>query len=181
MQKCQKKYNNYYTYVTNKEKYINQRTKIEIICPKHGKFVKSVQKHLSGQGCPQCKMEHNIENHIWPGGYTERLFESNPHLKNKDAYLYYLNINNGQYYKVGITVLSILRRINSLKSLGKKFGYGLNIVPVATLKTSLYDAYILEQKILLKYNKYRTYQKWSTELFNVDIFNKIQSNFDTIF
>ena len=34
----------------NKKIYVNKRTKIKIICPEHGEFIKSVQKHQSGQG-----------------------------------------------------------------------------------------------------------------------------------
>lgn len=34
--------------------YINNKTKLKIICPKHGEFMQSPLKHLSGQGCPIC-------------------------------------------------------------------------------------------------------------------------------
>ncbi|MFM2394323.1 MAG: hypothetical protein RLZZ546_2305 [Bacteroidota bacterium] len=33
----------------------NIEDKIEIICKKHGSFLQGVQKHLKGQGCPDCK------------------------------------------------------------------------------------------------------------------------------
>ncbi len=42
------------TYTYNKMKYINTREKIEITCSKHASFWQSPQKHLSGQGCPDC-------------------------------------------------------------------------------------------------------------------------------
>ena len=35
-------------------KYVNNFTKIEIICSKHGKFQQNPANHLSGQGCPNC-------------------------------------------------------------------------------------------------------------------------------
>jgi len=35
--------------------YIDDKTKIDIICPKHGLFKQTAGKHLSGQGCPICK------------------------------------------------------------------------------------------------------------------------------
>lgn len=42
------------------KQYINNQTKIDIICKKHGIFKKSPIKHLSGQGCPICsKIEAN--------------------------------------------------------------------------------------------------------------------------
>ena len=36
--------------------------KITIVCPKHGEFVKTVNNHLHGQGCPKCKIEERIKN-----------------------------------------------------------------------------------------------------------------------
>ena len=35
-------------------KYINAKTKIDIICSIHGIFKKTPNKHLNGQGCPKC-------------------------------------------------------------------------------------------------------------------------------
>lgn len=35
-------------------------SKIEIICPKHGKFIQSVNVHLSGYGCPKCAKENSL-------------------------------------------------------------------------------------------------------------------------
>lgn len=38
--------------------YINERTPIKIICPKHGPFYQRMDHHLSGKyGCPNCKQE----------------------------------------------------------------------------------------------------------------------------
>jgi len=34
--------------------YVNARTKGVIICPQHGEFLKTPDKHLNGQGCPKC-------------------------------------------------------------------------------------------------------------------------------
>ena len=34
--------------------YVNNKTKVEIICPKHGAFYQSPDKHLGGCGCPKC-------------------------------------------------------------------------------------------------------------------------------
>lgn len=48
-------HNNYYNYT--KSNYINDSTKLEIICPKHGSFWQSPNKHLQGEGCPQCKLK----------------------------------------------------------------------------------------------------------------------------
>lgn len=41
-------------YDYSKVKYINVRTKVIIICPEHGEFEQTPNKHLSGRGCPDC-------------------------------------------------------------------------------------------------------------------------------
>ena len=38
-------------------KYINNHTKVIIICKKHGKFLQIPANHLQGQGCPKCGIE----------------------------------------------------------------------------------------------------------------------------
>ena len=47
------KHNNFYDY--SDSKYVNSKTKVEIICPEHGKFKQTPNKHLNGQGCPKCR------------------------------------------------------------------------------------------------------------------------------
>ena len=47
-----KKHNNKYDY--SKIKYINNKTKVCIICPKHGEFWQTPHDHLRGKGCPEC-------------------------------------------------------------------------------------------------------------------------------
>ena len=41
-------------YDYSKVEYRNNREKVIIICPEHGEFLQSPEKHLSGQGCPAC-------------------------------------------------------------------------------------------------------------------------------
>ena len=56
-------HNNFYDYSIIK--YIDAKTPIEIICPKHGEFEQSPNSHLSGHGCPKCnesKGERKIRN-----------------------------------------------------------------------------------------------------------------------
>ena len=36
--------------------YINAKTPVTLICPKHGEFCKTPNKLLCGQGCPKCKL-----------------------------------------------------------------------------------------------------------------------------
>lgn len=42
-------------YVYSLVKYINNKTKVKIICKKHGEFEQRPDNHLKGQGCPICK------------------------------------------------------------------------------------------------------------------------------
>jgi hypothetical protein len=41
-------------YDYSKVNYVNNRTKVEIICKKHGPFMQTPTNHLSNQGCPTC-------------------------------------------------------------------------------------------------------------------------------
>lgn len=41
-------------YDYSKTKYINSRTKVEIYCKTHGKFLQSSHLHLAGSNCPKC-------------------------------------------------------------------------------------------------------------------------------
>ena len=44
-------------YDYSKVNYINAKTKIEIICPKHGSFFQTPTNHLSGDKCPKCAQD----------------------------------------------------------------------------------------------------------------------------
>ena len=49
------KHGNVYDY--SKVEYKNAKTKVCIICPKHGEFWQTPTNHLSGNGCPKCKFD----------------------------------------------------------------------------------------------------------------------------
>ena len=53
-------HNNKYDY--SKVEYINNKTKVCIICPEHGEFWQAPYAHSYGQGCPKCKMSHSENN-----------------------------------------------------------------------------------------------------------------------
>ena len=38
-------------------RYVNARTKVDIICNHHGTFSKTPDKHLRGEGCPKCELK----------------------------------------------------------------------------------------------------------------------------
>lgn len=55
----------------SKVKYVNNHTKVCIVCPKHGEFLMRPNDILNGQTCPKCALEkrcknqtHNTENFI---------------------------------------------------------------------------------------------------------------------
>lgn len=57
IEKAKEVHGNKYDY--SKVKYENTRTKICIICPEHGEFWQTPNKHLQGNGCPQCACKNN--------------------------------------------------------------------------------------------------------------------------
>ena len=57
--KVNKKYGNKYIY--SKVEYVNNKTPICIICPKHGEFWQVPSLHLKGHGCYQCSMEQKMK------------------------------------------------------------------------------------------------------------------------
>jgi hypothetical protein len=44
-------------YYYSKVEYINNHTKVCIICPEHGEFWQTPNSHLNGQGCPKCSYQ----------------------------------------------------------------------------------------------------------------------------
>lgn len=120
-----------------------------IICPEHGEFTQRPNDHTSGKkGCRSCC------------GFG---FD-----KNKPAILYYLSINDGQAYKIGVTNRDVSHRFNKV-----------DLEKIKVIKTWEYplgiDAYKKEKEILKIYN-YAKYEgdplltNGNTELFNFDIF-----------
>ena len=57
IEKAKKIHGNKYDY--SKVEYINNRTKVCIICPIHGEFWQTPASHLKGQGCPKCDNEYS--------------------------------------------------------------------------------------------------------------------------
>lgn len=61
IEKCIKVHDNKYDY--SRVQYKNNKTKVEIICPRHGSFMQKPTAHLGGQGCPICRNEKNSINY----------------------------------------------------------------------------------------------------------------------
>ena len=61
IRKARQVHGNKYDY--SKSKYINTRTRLNIICPEHGEFWQTPHNHINGKGCPICRISH-LENEI---------------------------------------------------------------------------------------------------------------------
>lgn len=55
VQKAKQIHGNKYDY--SESVFVNTRTKIAIVCPKHGVFTQTVSSHLMGHGCPNCAVD----------------------------------------------------------------------------------------------------------------------------
>jgi len=53
IEECKIVHKNLYDY--SKVKYKNMKTKVKIVCVKHGDFLQTPETHLKGCGCPKCK------------------------------------------------------------------------------------------------------------------------------
>lgn len=79
-------------YDYSKVKYINNRTKVCIICPEHGEFFQDPHNHLKGKGCPLCGETKNK-----PKKYTTETFIDAANKIHNELYDYskcnYVNMN----------------------------------------------------------------------------------------
>lgn len=141
--KANKVHNNIYSY--KETRYINALTKVTITCPIHGDFEQLPVHHLRKVGCPMCS----------PNGF-------NP---GKPGVLYYLKLNGGQAYKIGITNKTVNERFSNKD---------LRIVEV--LKTWYYengqDALDKERDILKEYKEFKWMGEALLESGNTELFSK---------
>lgn len=62
IQKAKVVHGDYYDY--SKAKYIKSRTPLTIICPEHGEFEQTPEKHLRGAGCFKCKTGNSLNQFV---------------------------------------------------------------------------------------------------------------------
>lgn len=60
---AQKLHGNTYDY--SKTKYVNSKTKVIIICKKHGEFLQNPSCHTIENGCPECKSKKSNKETLW--------------------------------------------------------------------------------------------------------------------
>lgn len=53
---------NRYNY--DKSLYVNNYTKIQVLCSNHGAFFVRPSKHLEGVGCPECRVRQSVRKYI---------------------------------------------------------------------------------------------------------------------
>ena len=98
------KHSNKYNY--SEFKYINNSSKSKIICPIHGMFEQTLNSHIDQkQGCPFCGYELI--------GHTKTKFQDSCTRNNNSLGIFYIIKcfdENEQFYKVGITSLSLSKR-----------------------------------------------------------------------
>ena len=138
------------TYDYTKTIYTRSEDDVVITCKIHGDFKQSALSHLKGKGCKDCSVT----------GFKN----------SKPAILYYLEIDGGMAYKIGITNNTIEQRFKSSDLSKIKV---LNVVEYAHGG----DAYKAEQKILKEfaYAKYTgdpLLSSGNTELFDRDVLLK---------
>ncbi|MBR6517568.1 MAG: DUF723 domain-containing protein [Bacilli bacterium] len=125
-------HNNFYDY--SKVNYINYETKVTVICPIHGEFEISPNKHLRGQGCPKCRYiksangrrrtleeviekANNVHNNIYD--YSLITEYKNDRIKYpiicKEHGVFYQTMNNHICFKEGCPICGKLKSEESRK------------------------------------------------------------------
>lgn len=130
---CIKVHGNLYDY--SKVNYYNAHSKVTIICHEHGEFTVEAGSHLKGTKCVAC-FEDTLK------GKGVRWIT--PKHKCTPAILYIVNMKNGEesFEKIGVTSTSIEYRFRHESKLGYE------VTKLYTAQINLYDAFLLEQKIL---------------------------------
>lgn len=141
------------SYDYSKVKYLSFHSKVEIVCKIHGSFWQTPAHHLGGTKCPAC---------------TKYGFDPE-----KPAILYYLSINNGEAYKIGITNRTVEARyklsdISSITTIWyKEFDKGINAYQ--------YEQAILKHFCDSRYTGPGLLANGNTELFNCNILPVVES------
>lgn len=123
--------------------YSTNNEKINILCKEHGTFAQIPQKHLDGQGCPSCA---HLSRGFSRGSFrraSERHDEGN-------AIFYMLECfnENENFYKIGITSISIEERYRKKNSLPYFYKVTLS---AESQSDEIFD---FERKILREFKPY---------------------------
>lgn len=100
-------------YDYSKVDYKDSRVKVKIICPEHGLFEQTPNKHLLGQGCRKCSQNT-------AGWTTESWIKLSEKSKNFDSFKVYIIKcwnDEEEFYKIGKTFKTVEKRFDSNKDM----------------------------------------------------------------
>lgn len=118
--------------------YETARRPVTIICPVHGEFEQTPDRHLQS-GCRKCADDD------LPGAYSLKVLSRDPTLAARPAVLYYLLFEGDtgeRFYKIGITLKSIKQRFAGYGAAGYMF------TVLGKRKLPLMDAFKAEQALV---------------------------------
>jgi len=131
-------HNNKYDYSLTK--YINSRSKVEIICPLHGIFEQKASAHLNGQRCPDCFGSKKLT--------TEEFIEKAKLIHNKYDYSLTKYINS----RSKVEIICPLHGIFEQKASSHLRGFGCILCAVEKRKLTTEE--FIEKAKLIHNNKY---------------------------
>ena len=144
---CIKVHGNLYDY--SDTLLVNLRSKVKVYCNRcNSYFTQRAKNHKDGNGCPKCSL--------------------NGFKYDSSAILYYISINSGTAYKIGVTN-------NTVKTRFVHDSSSVDINVIATWEYSLgSEAYSAEQVLLNEYKEYKYFGEpllvnGNTELFSKDV------------
>ena len=145
IEKARKIHGNLYDY--SKALYKRNNANLTIGCAEHGYFKQTPANHLIGRGCPSCSKT----------GFDPT----------KPAILYYLSINNGQAYKIGITNRTIEERFTNedLSKISVVASWHFDVGEEARLR----EAEILNLYLTRRYKGADLLLNGNSELFDSDV------------
>jgi ferredoxin-like protein FixX len=108
-----KVHNSKYSYVDTTLK--NNKQKVIVICPKHGKFQQTVNHHLRGRGCPSCaiditKEKNRNKQNVWSYSGWEAQGVSSKYFNGFTLYIIECWKDNERFIKIGKTFINISKR-----------------------------------------------------------------------
>ena len=152
-----------YLYDYSRSVYVNNKIKIEIVCPIHGSFWQIPNNHLNKAGCPKCRQMNTSFNFV-------KLYKRSP-LGQKTGIFYKLLFTHTeseiQFVKIGIT----------RKTIEKRYEYGyvdfqykiIDQIKDINLNCALMEELYIKEN---KENKFQLPETWEfdgrTECFNFD-------------
>lgn len=155
-------------YDYSKVEYVNNKTKVVIICPDHSEFEQRPDMHKQGHGCPKCA-------NLLRGGRYDDMSAIQRHAI-KDVFLYHIRLSGTDevFDKIGITVNPNRR----FYCIGLQTGYLVDVIELLKCDNAEL-AYRRERELLRQYadNSYHPNIKFNgvTECFSeisVDMLNQ---------